>query len=374
VSSYGRGDKLEGSGPRFHLGLADLRRFAYARAFREFTSLADAIERIGFVQADPIRAPARAQDLVLRQRVEKYRAGDLDSSYPELDVDEDVFVNYGFVHRRVRTLMHPRMTFARATAQKRVRDLLEFVRSRGEVHPRDAHAHFAHGTVTNYWGGASNATTQLLDVMHYRGLLRVARREGGIRVYAAQTFAAATGDPAERRRRLDALIDVAVGKYAPVPTTTLAWLVNRMRYAAPQWRRDLRAAVVRAKHRLAHAHVEGTGWYWPADEQPDGREPPAIVRLLAPFDPLVWDRRRFERLWGWAYRLEAYTPASKRTFGYYALPLAWRDRVVGWANVTTEDKGLRCEFGYADRKAPKERGFKRELDAEVARLGGFLKR
>ena len=36
------------------------------------------------------------------------------------------------------------------------------------------------------------------------------------------------------------------------------------------------------------------------------------VRLLAPFDPVVWDRDRFERLWGWAYRFEAYTPAAKR--------------------------------------------------------------
>ena len=51
------------------------------------------------------------------------------------------------------------------------------------------------------------------------------------------------------------------------------------------------------------------------------------VRLLAPFDPIVWDRRRFELLWGWPYRFEAYTPVAKRKLGYYALPLLWRDRV-----------------------------------------------
>ena len=49
------------------------------------------------------------------------------------------------------------------------------------------------------------------------------------------------------------------------------------------------------------------------------------VRLLAPFDPVVWDRRRFEVFWGWAYRFEAYTPAPKRVRGYYALPLMWGD-------------------------------------------------
>ena len=50
------------------------------------------------------------------------------------------------------------------------------------------------------------------------------------------------------------------------------------------------------------------------------------MRLLAPFDPVVWDRRRFEMFWGWAYRFEAYTPAAKRQLGYYALPLLWRDQ------------------------------------------------
>ena len=45
-------------------------------------------------------------------------------------------------------------------------------------------AHFSHGTVTNYWGGSSIATTRMLEDLHYRGWLRVARREKGIRVYA----------------------------------------------------------------------------------------------------------------------------------------------------------------------------------------------
>jgi len=46
-----------------------------------------------------------------------------------------------------------------------------------------------------------------------------------------------------------------------------------------------------------------------------------VVRSLAPFDPLVLDRRRFEHLWGWAYRFEAYTPLVQRRFGYYAMPV-----------------------------------------------------
>ena len=63
---------------------------------------------MGFVQADPIRAPARAQDLTLRHRVRDYRAGDLERRYAELGIEEDFFTTYGFVTREIQTLMHPR--------------------------------------------------------------------------------------------------------------------------------------------------------------------------------------------------------------------------------------------------------------------------
>ncbi len=147
-----------------------------------------AIEKLGFVQADPIRAPARAQDLTLRHRVKGYCAGDLERLYPELAIEEDFFVNYGFLPRSHHALMHPRKAKSRSSP-KRIRqtqEILAFVRERGVVHPREVDAHFEHGRVTNWFGGSSNASTKLLDHMHYRGLLRVARRDGGTRVYIAR--------------------------------------------------------------------------------------------------------------------------------------------------------------------------------------------
>jgi uncharacterized protein YcaQ len=92
-------------------------------------------------------------------------------------------------------------------------------------------------------------------------------------------------------------------------------------------------------------------------------EAPAEVRILAPFDPVVWDRRRFEHLWGWAYRFEAYTPVAKRVRGYYAMPLLWRDRVIGWANADNQDVSV----GFVGRK-PRDASFRRELDAEIEAL------
>src|SRR4029079_9404490 len=88
--------------------LDDLRRFAVARTFFKPTTLKRAIQRMGFIQADPIRAPARAQDLTLRHRVKDYCAGDLERRYPRLRVEEDFFVNYGFLSTEIQRLMHPR--------------------------------------------------------------------------------------------------------------------------------------------------------------------------------------------------------------------------------------------------------------------------
>jgi uncharacterized protein len=354
--------------------LDSLRRFTVARSLFEPTTLKRALDRMGFVQADPIRAPARAQDLTLRHRVEDYRAGDLERRYAKLGVEEDFFVVYGFVPRSIQALMHPRSKFRQpwsAARKKRAQLLLEFVRERGAVHPREVDERFSHGKVTNYWGGSSNATTHLLDLMHYRGMLRVARRESGIRIYAVHQHGPEPADPVECRARIDALVDAMVALYAPLPERSLNILVRRLRHAIPQWYGELTAALQRAKQRLAHAHIDGVNWYWPALEDALHAEPSSAVRLLAPFDPVVWDRDRLELLWGWTYRFEAYTPAPKRKLGYYALPLLWRDRVVGWGNLAVRDVRLDARFGFIG-KPPRDRGFARELDAEIARMRDFL--
>ena len=358
------------------LALEDLRRFSVARSLFAPTGLRRVLARMGFVQADPIRAPARAQDLILRQRVKGYRAGDLERKYEALGLEEDFFINYGYVTRKLQALMHPRTAEAE---RKRERMLLDFVEERGAVHPREVEKHFAHGRVRNYWGGSSHATTQMLEALHYRGELRVVRREKGIRLYSTHRHEAGVLDEAARRSRIDALVDVVVNIYAPLPGATLSYYVRRLRYAAPQWEEEMTGALQRARGRLAHARVEGVEWYWPNDENLEKPVEPETVRLLAPFDPVVHDRTRFELLWGWVYRFEAYTPAAKRKLGYYALPLLWRDRVIGWGNLAVTvpksnlgTRTLTVDLGYVDGKAPRDRAFKRELEAELERMREFL--
>lgn len=356
------------------IGIEELRSYSVSRSLFSPASLEQALRLLGFVQADPIRAPARAQDLTLRHRVAGYRAGDLERQYPRLEVEEDVFITYGYVHRPVQSLMHPRRVPGPIPAggRRRADRVLAFVRERGEVHPREVDRHFAPGTVRNYWGGSSSATTHLMEHLHYRGLLRVSRREKGIRIYALRDSVGAA-DPVPDVERLDRLVDVAVNLYAPLPAASLSNLISRLRWGVPQWHRALRASVHRAKQRLASTVVDGNAWYWPPHERPDVSAVEERVRLLAPFDPLVWDRRRFALLWGWEYRFEAYTPVRQRKLGYYALPLLWRDRVIGWANVSRKDGSLVAEPGFVSGR-PRARAFRHAFEAEMELMRSFLDR
>ncbi len=100
--------------------IKDLRRRAIASTLFEPTTLLGAIERLGFVQCDPIRAPARAQDLILRQRVVGYRAGDLERQYADLAIEEDYLYAYGVVSETTWRLLHPRATKRLSKIEERV--------------------------------------------------------------------------------------------------------------------------------------------------------------------------------------------------------------------------------------------------------------
>ena len=271
--------------------------------------------------------------------------------------------------------MHPRVA-SRAwspATKKRAADVLAFIRANGPTHPREVDAEFGHGRTTNAWGGSSNATTHLLDGMHYRGLLRVARREAGIRIYEAVEHPPADATRGARAERAAALLELVLRKYAPLPATSFGYLTYLLCYGAPHLAKEAREALKAARARLATVRIDRVDWYWPADENPRSSRyaPDEKVRLLAPFDPIVWDRRRFALLWGWTYRFEAYTPAAKRKLGYYALPLLWRDRVVGWGNASVKDGRLLLQTRFADDTV-RDDPFKRELADEKARMKAFL--
>lgn len=364
--------------PAKTLSLDDLRRYAIARSLFKPTTLPAAIKRLGFVQADPMRAPARAQDLILLQRVKDYRAGELERRYHRLAVEEDCFVNYGFVERATLALLHPRVAKRAwdAKTQAQAEQLLAVVRERGPTHPKQLLEEFAHhGRMPGYWGGELNVSTQLLDGLHYRGLLRVKRRDNGTRVYEAIEHPPVDDGPAARRARAEALLEMVLALYAPLPAASFGYLTSLLGYGAPHLRAEARQALKSARQRHAHAVVDGQTWFWPADENPRSarHRPHERLRFLAPFDPVVWDRRRFQLFWDWTYKFEAYTPAARRTMGHYALPLLWGEQVIGWANLSVSNKTgrLQHELGFVGSK-PKGPLFRAALEEALDEMRVFL--
>ena len=331
--------------------------------------------QLGFVQADPIRAPARAQDLILRHRVTGYRAGDLERRFVRLGLEEDFLYAYGFLPHDTARLLHPRPDPNDPARPYQptglAAEVLAAVHARGETHPRDLEAAFGRDRAVNGWGGFLKETTQALHRLHYHGLLRVVRRRDGIRIYGrppppVEEWAVS---PEERARRLVLLV---VSILAPISDVSLRSTLVLMRRGAPGL--GVMGAAVEpllASGALACAEVDGERYLWPAAQTVARPDAARGVRFLAPFDPVVWDRRRFTHFWGWSYRFEAYTPLQRRQFGYYALPLLWRDQVIGWVNAEVDGGRLRLKPGFIERM-PRGRDFQRAFDAEAARLAAFL--
>jgi uncharacterized protein len=353
--------------------LGQLRRYAIARSLFRTTSLPRAIARLGFVQADPMRAPARAQDLILAQRVRDYRAGELERRYPRLAIEEAFFINYGFLPRETLALLHPRGAPRAWDARMRARaqEVLAFVRQHGRTHPRDVQAHFDHGRIKR-WGGDLNVSTHLLEGLHYLGLLRVARREAGTRIYEAIEHAPQDDSPEARLARAGKLLDIVVHLYAPLPAASLGYLCGLLRYGVPHLAAEARQIQEHAKSRYAHAQVDGLLWFWPQGEKPVTARPVDNgLRFLAPFDPVVWDRRRFQLFWGWEYKLEAYVPAHKRRMGHYAMPMLWGEQILGWGNLKVVDGRLQHELGFAGPQ-PRGNAFQVALDEALQQMQEFL--
>ena len=229
----------------------------------------------------------------------------------------------------------------------RAADVLAFVRERGVAHPREVQAHLGHEPIVNAWGGQSSATTVDLERLRHYGYLRVADRVNGVRRYEA---AQPLGDPLDPAERLRTLALVVARLLAPRPEASLSgavkfvvpWMQERdgNRGARPAHQRPHRSAVT-SRLRTSKARVTYGPPNWCRS-----RQPPRSGAVLGAIRPVVWDRRRFGQAWGWDYRFEAYTPVPKRVLGYYAMPLLWREQVIGWANCAGVDSDV--EIGYVD--------------------------
>ncbi len=359
--------------------LGDLRRYAVARTLFAPTTLQRAIDTLGFVQADPIRAPARAQDLTLRHRVANYRVGDLERRYPRLALEEDFFVNYGFLPRRLQVLMHPRSAMRpwSPATKRRAQEILDFVRERGlgasatrRRALRARHGHQLLGRRVERDDAPARRRCTTADCC------ASTRRESGVRIYAAHEHPPGSADAAARRANLDLLADVIVRKYAPLPAATLSVLVRRpaLRRAATQ-ARDRRCARAREaatpafasrRRRLVLARRRAAG----SLARDDRRSGPA-ARAVRPHrlgsSPLRAAVGVAVSVRGVQPRIEA----TVRLLRAAAAVARARDRLgerfgEGWR------AGERVRL-CGGAGAPRDRVFRRELAAEMERMQAFLR-
>ena len=218
------------------------------------------------------------------------------------------------------------------------------------------------------WGESK----RMLEWLFWAGHITTASRRGGFervydlteRVIPSDILALPTPDKANAHRQLVTLAARALG----VATETDLRDYFRTGVA------DTRAAITELTETGALLPVSVAGWRQPAWLHHDVRRPRRIAAraLLVPFDPLIWERSRTERLFGFRYRIEIYTPAHKRQFGYYVLPFLLGDKLVGRVDLKADRQAslLRVQSSHFEPDAPSNTAA--ELAEELAVMATWL--
>lgn len=343
------------------------------------------IHRLGFVQLDSINTVARAHDLILFSRRPSYRPRHLKSLY-ERDrrlfehwthdaavIPMDFYPHWHLRFQRDADLLKDRWkNWRRDGFEAQFQTVLDHIRDHGPVCSSDVGTGEKKGS-GGWWDWHPSKTA--LEYLWRSGTLTVTGRTGFQKRY----------DLTER------VIDTATHAERPDPDQTLDWCcgaaLDRLGFAtsgeiaafwdtvkpaeAKSW-----CAAQLATGELIEVDILGAdgaprrSFARPEILDRPAPDPTGRLRVLSPFDPALRDRNRAERLFGFHYRIEVFTPAPKRRYGYYVFPLMERDRLIGRIDMKAHrdaDKlvvtGLWPEKGVKWSAARQTR-----LEAELARI------
>ena len=316
-------------------------------------ALARAIDRLGVIQLDSVSVLVRAHYLPLFSRLGPYDRGDLDGlaahdGLVPATAKRRLFEYWAHEASLVPVELQPLLRWRMARAERgegvwgRIKQtaearpdllsrILDEIGAKGPIGVSEIDQDNSRSGAWWGWSDAKNA----LEWLFWTGRLTTAGRRGFERLYdlpervlPRKVLALPTPNEAEAQRQLLRRSAGALG------VATAADLRDYFRLPAAGVAERL-AELVEAKE-LTPVAVEG--WRQQAYLAPTAKFPRTAnaTALLAPFDPLIWERARTERLFGFIYRLEIYTPAERRQHGYYVLPFLMGERLVARVDLKTD--------------------------------------
>jgi uncharacterized protein YcaQ len=367
-----------GAARALHLAAQNMLQPRRARATKD--DVLAAIRRMGVLQIDTISVVARSPYLVLWSRL-----GDYDPAWLEQLLEEGKLFEYWaheacFIPVEDYGLYRHRMldtsplgwksgsSWMRGHAEQ-VERVLEHLRAHGPTRAADFER--TDGKSGGWWEWKPEKRS--LEALFTAGKVMVARRQNFHRVYDLAERVLPGWDDSQAPSMEQVQREFALRAVKALGLAKASWIPDYHRtrppHLAPQALADegllLRARVEGSKEPV-FVHPDHAGLLAAAGQ---GSLNPTVTTLLSPFDPIVWDRRRALELFGFDYRLECYTPAEKRRYGYFTLPILRRGQLVGRIDAKAhraaglfELKTVALEEGVRTSER-----FLRDLAAAVAR-------
>ena len=328
----------EGAARALHLAAQGM--LAPRRRKASKADVMEAIERMGVLQIDTISVVARSPYLVLWSRLGAFAPEWLDQHLAEGRLfeywaHEACFVpiaDYGLLRHRMLDPAAMGWKYSATWMRERAAEVaavLAHIRANGPT--RSADFERSDGQSGGWWQWKSEKRS--LEVLFTAGALMIARRQNFQRVYDLAERVHPTWNDAQLPALDQARRQLALKAVRALGIAKPAWIADYYRTRRPHV--DPQALAEEG----ALIKVQVAGWDTPAYVHPDhralaeraarGELSASLTTLLSPFDPIVWDRRRALELFGFDYRLECYTPAPKRRYGYFTLPILRRGQLVG---------------------------------------------
>ena len=340
------------------------------------------LQRTGLFQIDSVNVVARAHYMPLFSRLGPYPTGLLESAASRkpralfeywaheaslLPVETQPLMRWRMARAEAGQGIYRRLAEFGREKQPFIKEIYDEVVRRGPIAASDIDGHSG----TGGWWGWSDAK-HAFEWLFWAGHITTHSRRPSFerlydlpeRVLPASVLATPTPSPADAHRALLAISARALG------IATAGDLRDYFRLSPA----DIAG---RLEELVDDGQIEPVtikGWKQPAYLHRDARVPRKVEAraLLAPFDPLVWERSRAERLFGFRYRIEIYTPAEKRTHGYYVLPFLLGDRIVARVDLKAHRQAsvLRVQAAHREEHAPAQTA--EELMAELQSMAGWL--